>query len=234
MGDVNRMEHVWSPCAGVSVRRLHLHRRDRGRMPALCMTGGWPLACLWGVPVAFGLLFGSRKLAGRSAERTTKAPPSACRTGCRRRWRTSGRSAPPIRRSVTLPGCTGRSTSMSGSRSAASWSTGLFVNAASVIMRLGVATTILVGAELILSGQHRLHAAVPVPAGHHPDLCALRPELGADRGAVRFPGVRRPHEWRFTTRPSPKGRRRFQPKGHDIVFEHVEFAYDEKEVSCTM
>lgn len=32
-------------------------------------------------------------------------------------------------------------------------STGLFVNAASVIMRLGVATTILVGASLILSGQ---------------------------------------------------------------------------------
>lgn len=30
--------------------------------------------------------------------------------------------------------------------------TGLFVNAASVIMRLGVATTILVGANLILSG----------------------------------------------------------------------------------
>ena len=31
--------------------------------------------------------------------------------------------------------------------------TGLFVNAASVIMRLGVATTILTGASLILSGQ---------------------------------------------------------------------------------
>ena len=31
--------------------------------------------------------------------------------------------------------------------------TGIFVNAASVIMRLGVATTILVGADLILSGQ---------------------------------------------------------------------------------
>ena len=31
--------------------------------------------------------------------------------------------------------------------------TGLFVNAASVIMRLGVATTILTGASMILSGQ---------------------------------------------------------------------------------
>ena len=31
--------------------------------------------------------------------------------------------------------------------------TGVFVNAASVIMRLGVATTILTGAELILSGR---------------------------------------------------------------------------------
>ena len=31
------------------------------------------LACLWGVPVAFGLLFGSRKLAKRNPERTKAA-----------------------------------------------------------------------------------------------------------------------------------------------------------------
>ena len=31
------------------------------------------LACLWGVPVAFGLLFGSRKIAARSSEATKKA-----------------------------------------------------------------------------------------------------------------------------------------------------------------
>ena len=72
-------------------------------------------------------------------------------------------------------------------------STGLFVNAASVIMRLGVATTILVGRSLILSGRSIL-CFVPVPFGHHPHLCALRPEPGPDCGDVRLPGVGRPHE----------------------------------------
>ena len=50
--------------------------------------------------------------------------------------------------------------------------TGIFVNAASVIMRLGVAATILVG----------------------PGVRALRPEPGTHRGDVRLPGVCRPHQ----------------------------------------
>ena len=35
---------------------------------------------------------------------------------------------------------------------------------------------------------------------------------------------------RSMIRPSPRERKRFQPKGHDIVFDHVGFAYDKKKV----
>ena len=44
---------------------------------ALCLLFyDWRLmiACLWGVPVAFGLLFGSRKIAAQNSE-VTKKPP---------------------------------------------------------------------------------------------------------------------------------------------------------------
>ena len=54
--------------------------------------------------------------------------------------------------------------------------------------------------------------------------------LGADRGDVRIPGVGRPHEWRSMIPPLQKAQKLFRPQGHDIVFEHVGFAYDEKEV----
>ena len=71
MGDVNRMEHVWSHVLGYLYGAY-----ISTAVIALCLLAyDWRLtiACLWGVPVAFGLLFGSRRMASRSAERTKKA-----------------------------------------------------------------------------------------------------------------------------------------------------------------
>ena len=59
MGDVNRMEHVWSHVLGYLYGAY-----ISTAIIALCLLFyDWRLmiACLWGVPVAFGLLFGSRK-----------------------------------------------------------------------------------------------------------------------------------------------------------------------------
>ena len=71
MGDVNRMEHVWSHVLGY----LYGAYISTALIAVCLLVYDWRLAiaCLWGVPVAFGLLFGSRKLAARSAERTKKA-----------------------------------------------------------------------------------------------------------------------------------------------------------------
>lgn len=72
--------------------------------------------------------------------------------------------------------------------------TGIFVNAASVIMRLGVATTILVGADLILSGQIDFMLLFLFLLVITRVYAPLRPEPGTHRGDVRLPGVRQPHE----------------------------------------
>ena len=71
MGDVNRMEHVWSHVLGY----LYGSYISTAVIAVCLLWYDWRLtiACLWGVPVAFGLLFGSRKLTERQAEQTKHA-----------------------------------------------------------------------------------------------------------------------------------------------------------------
>ena len=71
MGDVNRMEHVWSHVLGY----LYGSYLSTALIAVCLLVYDWQLAiaCLWGVPVAFGLLFGTRRLSARSSERTKKA-----------------------------------------------------------------------------------------------------------------------------------------------------------------
>ena len=55
-GDVNRMEHVWSHVLGY----LYGAYLSTAVIAVCLLWYDWrlALACLWGVPVAFGLLFG--------------------------------------------------------------------------------------------------------------------------------------------------------------------------------
>ena len=108
-------------------------------------------------------------------------------------------------------------------------STGLFVNAASVIMRLGVATTILVGANLILSGQIDfmlfflfLLVITRIYAPFDQSLALIAEMFVSQVSADRMNEI-------YDT-PAAEGTMTFIPQGHDIVFDHVGFAYDEKEV----
>jgi ATP-binding cassette subfamily B protein len=60
MGDVNRLEHVWSHCLGY----LYGSYISTAIIAVMLFAYNWKLAiaCLWGVPVAFLLLFGSREM----------------------------------------------------------------------------------------------------------------------------------------------------------------------------
>ena len=107
--------------------------------------------------------------------------------------------------------------------------TGIFVNAASVIMRLGVATTILVGADLILSGQIDfmllflfLLVITRVYAPFDQSLALIAEMFVSQVSADRINEI-------YDT-PAARGADTFQPQGHDIVFEHVGFSYDKKKV----
>ena len=107
--------------------------------------------------------------------------------------------------------------------------TGIFVNAASVIMRLGVATTILAGASLILSGQIDfmllflfLLVITRVYAPFDQSLALIAELFVSQVSADRMTEI-------YNT-PVAEGTAHFQPQGHDIVFRQVGFAYDKKKV----
>lgn len=108
-------------------------------------------------------------------------------------------------------------------------STGIFVNAASVIMRLGVATTILTGTSLILSGQIDfmllfmfLLVITRVYAPFDQALALIAEMFMSQVSAGRLMEI--------YDAKTADGADSFTPKGHDIVFENVGFAYDNEQV----
>ena len=226
MGDVNRMEHVWSHVLGY----LYGAYISTAIIAVCLLVYDWRLtiACLWGVPVAFGLLFGTRKISARASERTKQAAIRVSdgiqealenvreirATNQEARYLAGLNQKIDDHEKVTIQGELG---------------TGIFVNAASVIMRLGVATTILAGASLILSGQIDfmllflfLLVITRVYAPFDQSLALIAELFVSQVSADRMNEI-------YDT-PIAEGTERFQPKGHDIVFDHVGFAYDKKKV----
>ena len=226
MGDVNRMEHVWSHVLGY----LYGAYISTAIIAVCLLVYDWRLtiACLWGVPVAFGLLFGTRKISARASERTKKAAVRVSdgiqealenvreirATNQEARYLAGLNQKIDDHEKVTIQGELG---------------TGIFVNAASVIMRLGVATTILAGASLILSGQIDfmllflfLLVITRVYAPFDQSLALIAELFVSQVSADRMNEI-------YDT-STAEGAEVFQPKGHDIVFDHVGFAYDKKKV----
>ena len=226
MGDVNRMEHVWSHVLGY----LYGAYISTAIIAVCLLVYDWRLtiACLWGVPVAFGLLFGTRKISARASERTIQAAVRVSdgiqealenireirATNQEARYLAGLNQKIDDHEKVTIQGELG---------------TGIFVNAASVIMRLGVATTILAGASLILSGQIDfmllflfLLVITRVYAPFDQSLALIAELFVSQVSADRMNEI-------YDT-PTAEGAEVFEPKGHDIVFDHVGFAYDKKKV----
>ena len=226
MGDVNRMEHVWSHVLGY----LYGAYISTSIIAVCLLVYDWRLAiaCLWGVPVAFGLLFGTRKISARASERTKRAAVRVS-DGIQEALENVREIRATNQEERYLAGLNQKIDDHEKVTIQGELSTGIFVNAASVIMRLGVATTILVGASLILSGQIDfmllflfLLVITRVYAPFDQSLALIAEMFVSQVSADRMNEI-------YDT-PIAEGTERFQPKGHDIVFDHVGFAYDKKKV----
>ena len=226
MGDVNRMEHVWSHVLGY----LYGAYISTAIIAVCLLIYDWRLmiACLWGVPVAFGLLFGSRKIAARSSEVTKKAALRVS-DGIQEALENVREIRAANQEERYLAGLYEKIDQHEKVTIRGELTTGLFVNAASVIMRLGVATTILTGASLILSGQIDfmvlflfLLVITRVYAPFDQSLALIAEMFISQVSADRINEI-------YET-PIAKGAETFRPQGHDIIFDHVGFAYDKKQV----
>lgn len=226
MGDVNRMEHVWSHVLGY----LYGSYISTAIIALCLLIYDWRLAiaCLWGVPVAFGLLFGSRKITSSSAEQTKKASVVVS-DGIQEALENVREIRATNQEERYLNGLNQKIDEHERIMIRGELGTGLFVNAASVIMRLGVATTILEGANLILSGRIDfmllflfLLVITRVYAPFDQSLALIAEMFVSQVSADRMMEI-------YNT-PTAEGAAKFKPNGHDIVFDHVGFAYDEKDV----
>ena len=226
MGDVNRLEHVWSHCLGY----LYGSYISTAIIAIGMLTYNWrmALACLWGVPVAFALLFGSRKLTQRNSE-ITKAAGVRVSDGIQETLENIREIRATNQEDRFLKALNGRIDDHEKTMLRGELHTGIFVNAASVIMRLGVATTILTGTSLILSGRIDfmllfmfLLAITRVYAPFDQALALIAEMFMSQVSARRLMEI---HDAR-----TEEGADTFAPAGHDIVFEDVSFSYDDEPV----
>ncbi len=226
MGDVNHLEHVWSHCLGY----LYGSYISTAVIAVFVFIYDWrmALACLWGVPVAFGLLFGSRKLAKRQSE-ITKAAGVQVADGIQETLENIREIRATNQEERFLQTLNGKIDYHEKTMRMGELSTGIFVNAASVIMRLGVATTILTGTKLILSGKIEfmplfafLMVITRIYAPFDQALALIAEMFMSQISAGRITEI-------YESKTA-EGADAFAPDGHDIVFDKVGFAYDNEQV----
>ena len=226
MGDVSRMEHVWSHALGY----LYGSYISTAVIAVMLFVTDWRLAiaCLWGVPVAFLLLFGSRRMSERNAEKT-KVAALEVSDGIQETLENIREIHATNQEQRYLDALNDKIDAHERTMIRGELACGLFVNGASVIMRLGVATTILTGANLIVSGQVDfmtlflfLLVITRVYAPFDQSLTMIAEVFLSQVSANRLMEI-------YDT-PTAEGAMTFEPVGHDITFEGVGFAYDTEQV----
>ncbi|SER30319.1 ABC transporter ATP-binding protein [Parafannyhessea umbonata] len=222
MSDVKTLEHVWSHVLGY----LYGSYIFTAVVAVVLLTYDWRLAiaALWSVPVAFALLFGSRKMTVKS-----QAEAKAAALGVSEDVQETLDNVREIRainqEERYLSGLFAAMDKAEASQTMVELGNGIVINAASVIMRLGIATTIMVGANLIVAGQIDFMVFFAFL------LCVSRIYSPFDQSLaliaeVFFSEVSAKRLQAIYDEPTAGGAESFSPKGHDIVFDNVGFSYD--------
>ncbi len=224
LSDMNRLEHVWSHVLGY----LQGSYISTAIIAVMLLAFNWKLAiaCLWGVPVAFALLFGSRKATDKYG-RAAKAQGLTVADGIQETLENVREIRATNQEQRYLDELNTEIDDLETSLKKTELVTGLFVNGASVIMRLGVATTILVGAKLITSGSIDfmtlfmfLLVITRIYAPFDQSLALIAEVFVSEVSADRLEEIK--------DTPSAEGASVFEPAGHDIAFRNVSFAYDDE------
>ena len=229
MTDATTMEHVYSHV----LPYLYGSFISTGIIAGCLFAFNWQLACaaLWSVVVAFVLLFTSRRFTAPLQRRTRQATLTMTENTqetleCVREIRATNQEAAYLEQADHLVRDAERALLRS------EIGTGIPVQSAQAIMRLGIATTILVGAIMIAQGQigfmimfgfllvvSRIYAPFDQATMMMAELFMAK--------EVAAPRMRELFDMKAAT-----GSKDFSPAGHDIVFENVSFSYDGAEASA--
>ena len=201
-----------------------------------CFDWRMALAVLWVMPVALLLTVGSKKIQdafGRQNILAKRAVSEHIQEGLEtvRDIKACGRQA------AYLDTLRQKLAAMEHSAIRSELATGAFVCSAQAFLRLGLATTVLVGASLLLNGELSLLYYL----GFLFAAARLYDPLGVvlqNISALFSTKLRIERMRAILEAPVQQGQEDFRPEGYDIVFEHVGFAYQEnagvlKDVSFT-
>ncbi len=221
LGDVATMEHAYahalSQLYGAVVSSVLIF------LSLLPINWALDLAAFWSVPVAFAIIFATRRFVEASSRRTRQAQVRVSdgiqeALDCVREIHATNQEERYLERLSSTIDDTEATTVRT------EMTNGLILNSAMVVLRLGVATTFLVAAGLIIQGRIDFMVMflflLMVSRIYSPfdQALMLVSELFQSQGSARR--IRSINE-----EPVAEGSEEFHPDGHDIVFDHVAFSY---------
>ena len=221
LGDVATMEHAYahalSQLYGAVVSSVLIF------LSLLPINWALDLAAFWSVPVAFTIIFATRRFVEASSRRTRQAQVRVSddiqeALDCVREIHATNQEERYLERLSSTIDDTEATTVRT------EMTNGLILNSAMVVLRLGVATTFLVAAGLIIQGRIDFMVMflflLMVSRIYSPfdQALMLVSELFQSQGSARR--IRSINE-----EPVAEGSEEFHPDGHDIVFDHVAFSY---------
>ena len=221
LGDVATMEHAYahalSQLYGAVVSSVLIF------LSLLPINWALDLAAFWSVPVAFTIIFATRRFVEASSRRTRQAQIRVSdgiqeALDCVREIHATNQEDRYLERLSSTIDDTEATTVRT------EMTNGLILNSAMVVLRLGVATTFLVAAGLIIQGRIDFMVMflflLMVSRIYSPfdQALMLVSELFQSQGSARR--IRSINE-----EPVAEGSTEFHPDGHDIVFDHVAFSY---------
>lgn len=221
LGDVQTMEHAYSHVLGelwgavISTAVVFVG--------SLFFCWQLSLAAFWSVPVAFAILFATRKpmapvFDGVRAAKVKVTEGIQETLECAREIRATNQEA------HYLEGLGGTIDEQERFTTKGELINGLLVNSAFAVLRLGIATTLIVGAQMVAAGQIDfmvmfafLLMVSRIYAPFDQALMLVSELFAAESSAKRMRSI--------MEEPLAQGSADFKPAGHDVTFEHVAFGY---------
>lgn len=221
LGDVQTMEHAYSHVLG----ELWGAVISSAVVFVVSLFFCWPLAlaAFWSVPVAFLVLFATRKPMQPVFERNRAAKVRVTEgvqetLDCVREIRATNQEEHYLRGLFAIIDEQERETTKGELLN------GLLVNSAFAVLRLGIATTLIVGASLVAAGQVDfmvmfafLLVVSRIYTPFDQALTLVSELFASEASAKRMRGI--------MEEPVAAGAPEFNPAGYDVEFEHVAFSY---------
>lgn len=185
------------------------------------------LAVLWVLPVAVLLTAGSKKLQDLCGTKNILAK-RAVTDGIQECLENVRDIKASSRREITMENLDQRLENAEKSAIRSELATGVFVCSAQAFLRIGLATTVLVGADLLMRGElsflYFLGFLFAAARLYDPMGTVLQNIAATFNAKLQINRMRA-----ILEQPVQTGSEEFSPENFDIVFDHVKFAYREGE-----